>query len=62
MCDVDGQWEAAGQRAELSRVLCDDRGRGAGGRGREAGDVVYTQLVHTVVQQKLTQHWKAVIL
>ena len=34
----------------------------SGGRFRRAGVYVCTQLIHLVVQQKLTQHYKAIIL
>ena len=33
-----------------------------GGRFRRDGIYAYIQLIHTVVQQKLTQHCKAIIL
>ena len=36
-----------------------------GGRGREAqreGMYVHRQLIHFVIRQKLTQHWKVIIL
>ena len=42
------------QGAELSSALCDDLGRGG---GRE-GIYVYVQLIHIIVQQKLTSHLK----
>ena len=31
------------------------------GRLKREGICVYTQLIHTLVQQKLTQHYKAMI-
>ena len=46
-------------------MLCDegwDGGLGVGGRLKREGIYLYIQLVHAVVQQKLTQHYKAVIL
>ena len=46
---------------ELSSVLCDDLaewdGGGEGSVDRK-GIYVYLQLIHTVIQQKLTQHCK----
>ena len=33
-----------------------------GGRLKREGIYVYLQLIHVAVQQKLTQHWKAIIL
>ena len=33
-----------------------------GGRSMREGVYVYTQLIHYIVQQKLTQHWKEIIL
>ena len=47
-------------------VLCDDlEGVGweyGGRKAREGGDYVQLQLYHTVVEQKTTQHCKAIIL
>ena len=45
-------------------MLCDDQagGLGVGGRPEREGMYVHLQLIHFVVQQKLTQHCKAVIL
>ena len=49
-------------------MLCDDLegwDREDGREAQEGGDMgiyVYLQLIHFVVQQKLTQHWKAIIL
>ena len=47
-------------------MLCDDLerrdGRWEGGRHRREGIYVYLYLIHIVVQQKLTQLCKAVIL
>lgn len=46
-------------------MLCDGLGRCDGGE-REGGSrdriYVYIELIHAVVQQKLTQHCKAIIL
>ena len=36
--------------------------RGVGGRLKREELYVYIQLIHTVKQQKLTQHFKAIIL
>ena len=54
------EWEAAVPRRELSSALCDARGPGGGGSKRERM-CVYMRLIH-VVQQKLTQHCKAIIM
>ena len=49
-------------------MLCDDLegwGREGGREAQERGDIgiyVYIWLIHFVVQQKLTQHCKAIIL
>ena len=47
-------------------VLCYDlEGRAAGEKGRRLkreGIYVYLQLIHFVIQQKLMQHCKAIIL
>ena len=49
-------------------MLCDDLeewGREGGREAQEGGDMeiyVYIELIHFVVQQKLTQHCKAIIL
>ena len=54
MCKIDSQWKAA--------VLCDDLEEWDGGDKREAQEgraIVYIQLIHFVVQQKLTKHCKA---
>ena len=55
-------WEASVQPKEFSSVLCDDLegwGRGCGRRPGREGMYTHTQLIHTVAQQKLTQHCKA---
>ena len=36
--------------------------KGVGRRSKREGIYVYTELIHLVVQQKLTQHYKAIIL
>ena len=52
----------------ISSMLCDDLegwDREGGREAQEGGDMgmyVYIQLIHFVVQQKLTQHRKAIIL
>ena len=47
-------------------VFCDDLEGwmvgGVGGRLQREGIYVYIELIHFVVQQKLTQHCKAIIL
>lgn len=53
---------------ELSLMFCNDldgwNGSGRGGGGREApgGRYAYIWLTHDLVQQKLTQRFKAIIL
>ena len=45
-------------------MLCDDLGGwdgGGVGRRSERGDMVYIQLIHFIIQQKPTQHCKAII-
>ena len=57
-----------GQASPISSMLCDDLEGWDGEGGREAqegGDMgmyVHIELIHFVVQQKLTQHCKAIIL
>ena len=61
VCKIDSQWEHAVYRREL----CDDLDGWAGcGRGpRRRGYLyMYMELIHFVVQQKLTQHCKTTIL
>ena len=64
VCETDSSWEAAIEHRELSSVLHDDReewdGSGVGGRLKRERIYVYLQLIHDV-QQKLTQHCKAII-
>ena len=59
MCRTDSCKEA-----ELSWVLCDDLERWGGGWGKikKKGIYVYTQLIPSVTQQKVTQHCKAITL
>ena len=51
---------------ELSLVLCDDPqgydARVQGGKLKREGIYVYIRVIHDVVQQKLTQHCKAIRL
>ena len=51
---------------ELNPVLCDDLegwdGVGIGGRFKREGTYVYLWLIRMVVEQKPTQHGKAIIL
>ena len=63
MCDVESEEEAAKQHRELSSALCDDLERWdeVGGRLMREGIYVYIQLIRIIVQEKLTQHCKAVI-
>ena len=53
-----------GKHRELNLVLCDDlEGQDEGWEGDSRGGIcVCLQLIHIVVQQKLTQHFKAIIL
>ena len=64
MCETDSSCEAAVEHTELSSMLREDRegwdGSGVGGRLKRERIYVYLQLIH-VVQQKLTQHCKAII-
>ena len=63
-CKTDNQWEAAAQHREISLVLCDhlEWWDMEGGRetqeGGDMGIYVYVQLIHFVIQQKLTQQCK----
>ena len=67
-CKIDSQWEAAAQYREISSVLCDHLegcDREGGRQMQEGGDMeiyVYVQLIHFVIQQKLTHHCKVIIL
>ena len=64
VCKIDGYWEAAVQHRELSSVVCDDPEGWdgvVGGRSKREGIYVYIQLIHTVVQQELTQHCRTII-
>ena len=61
ICKTDSKWEAAIQHRELSSVLCDDIEGWVGGRLKREGIYVYIWLIHVAVQQKLTQHCKAII-
>ena len=50
---------------ELSVVLCDELDGWDGevrGSSKREGICVYRELIHFIVQQKLTQHCKAIIL
>ena len=65
---MDGWWEAAAQHREISSGLCDHLqgwDREGGREMQEGGDMgiyVYVKLIHSVIQQKLTHHCKAIIL
>ena len=67
-CKTDSQWEAAASHREITSVLCDHLegwDREGGSETQEGGDMgiyVYLELIHFVIQQKLTQHCKAIIL
>ena len=42
-------------------MLCDDlHGFGGGKRSKRDGIYVYIQLIHFIVQQKITEHCKAI--
>ena len=66
MCKVDIQWKTAAQYGESSArcsVMTKRGGMGeVRGRLKREGIFVYLQLIHTVLQEKLIQHWKAIIL
>ena len=55
-CKTGSQWEPAVKHRELSSVLCDDlEGQDeGGGRSTWEGIYVYIQLIHFIVQQRLT--------
>ena len=64
MCQTHGWWEAALDRREHSAGPRDDpegRDGGLAGRLERVRTYMYLQLVHTVIQQKLTQYYKAII-
>ena len=48
LCDHQGGWDREGGREAQE--------------GEDMGLYVYIQLIHVVIQQKLTQHCKAIIL
>ena len=58
MREIDSWWEAAAQHREPSSVLCGDLeggdGEGVGRRLKNKGINVCIQLIHFIVQQKLT--------
>ena len=63
------KWEAVIQHRKLSSVLCDDlEGWDRGGVRGMLKERIYiyiythTQLIHFVIQQKLTQNYKTIIL
>jgi len=65
MCKIDSWWEPAIKHRKLSLMLWDDLEGWMGVDGREVqrlGIYACIQLIHFVVQQKLTQHCKAIIL
>ena len=58
MCKIDGQWEAAVEHRELSSGLCfniEVWGEWAGGKLKR-------EMIHSVVQQKPTQHGEPAML
>ena len=61
MCRIDG----SGNLHRAQRALCDLGGCDGDGVGEESKRellYVYIQLIHFLVQRKLTQHRKAIIL
>ena len=63
MCKMDSWWEAAAQHRQLSSTLCDDAEGWEGGGGRLEREKmhIHRQLIHIIVQQKLTQHFQATV-
>ena len=65
LCKIDSQWEHAVQHRELIpySVMTQRGGMGVGvgGRLKREGIYVYRQLIHVIVQQKLT-HCKEIML
>ena len=61
-CKADSSWEAAAEHSGLSSVPCDDLEGQDGGGAQKEGIYVHVGLIHDVVQQKLTQHCKAIVL
>ena len=65
---IASQWEAAVQHRKFSSVLIyydlegQAGGSGVGGRHKREGIYLYIQLIHFLVQQKLTPHCKAINL
>ena len=47
---------------ELSSVLYGDLDSGMEGKSKKEAPYVYTELIHFIVQQKLTQHCEAIML
>ena len=62
MCKINSQWEVAIQHRGFSWVLCDDTEEWGAERGWWEGIYVFLQLNYIVVQQKLAQHCKSIIL
>ena len=67
-CKIDSSWEAAASHGEISSVLCDhlERWDREGGKetqeGGDGGDICIRIADSLAIQQKLTQHCKAIIL
>ena len=63
-CKTDNEKKDAKYHREHSSVLCEDLEEGDVGseRLKRQGTYVYLELIQVVVQQKSTQHCKAVIL
>ena len=66
VCKIDSYWEHVIKHKGLSLVLCGDLevwiGVGVGGRLRRKWIKVCIWLIHFIVQKKLTQHFKALIV
>ena len=62
MYKIDSQWGTPIYHRELSSVLCDDLEGWDGGEVQEGGDICICIADSLIVQQKLTQHCKAIIL
>ena len=66
-CITESQGEVPLKPGELSSVPCVDSDRwdvgdGVGGRPKRVGIYVHIELIHFVVELKLIQHCKAIII
>ena len=65
MCEAESSWEVAIWHKKHSLVLSDDPegwDGGMEGKAKREGICVCIELIHFFVQQKMTQHYKAIIL